>query len=132
MKHLLLLFVLLVAVLAITIPTSAQTITTFDLPGAVGVIQPARHYRRWRHNGLVTVDAELAFSHGLLRTPEGHITTFDVPDAAAASAHRPKHEQSGTIAGLYGDAADHVHGFVRDYRGRFTTVDSPAQFAQSS
>ena len=41
MKRLLLLFALLVASLAITIAAPAQTITTFDPPGAVGIVQPA-------------------------------------------------------------------------------------------
>ena len=66
-----------VATLAITIPTSAQTITTFDVPGDVDGITTMRSSRAATISGFY-LDAD-DVSHAFLRAPDGDITTFDVP-----------------------------------------------------
>jgi len=68
--------------------------------------------------------------HGFLRAPDGTFTTFDAPGAGA------EHNQfQGTLAfsvntarmvtGIYVDAANVLHGFLRGPDGTFTTIDAP-------
>jgi hypothetical protein len=70
--------------------------------------------------------------HGLIRHPDGTLTTFDVPGAGTGSyqgsgcpgCHRGLNS-SGTIAGTYIDANSVQHGFLRNSKGNFTTYDAP-------
>ena len=70
--------------------------------------------------------------HGLIRSPDGTLTTFDVPGAGTGSyqgsgcpgCHRGLN-QSGAIAGTYIDANSVQHGFLRSPQGKFTTFDAP-------
>ena len=108
--------VCLVAALAITISTSAQTITTFDVPGDVGGTYPTIVIESGAITGF-SVDGA-GVSHCFLRAPGGSITTFDFPGwGGSVGTQCPSMNDSGTIAGLYSDAADHIHGFVRDRHG---------------
>jgi probable HAF family extracellular repeat protein len=66
---------------------------------------------------------------GFVRSPDGRLTTFDVPGASATEA--AKINDDGQIVGRYSedtplvDDSERVHGFVRDRRGIVTTVDYP-------
>jgi probable HAF family extracellular repeat protein len=73
----------------------------------------------------VRSDGESAF----VRSPDGRMTTFDVPGARATEA--AKINDAGQIVGRYStdtalvDDSDHVRGFVRDGRGAITEIDRP-------
>ncbi len=60
---------------------------------------------------------------GLLRTPNGEIGTFTVPDADVTQAYGINSQ--GQIVGTYHDANGY-HGFLRDKDGTFTLIDGPA------
>jgi len=70
--------------------------------------------------------------HGLIRSPDGKLTTFDAPGAGTGSGQGTGCpvcarglNQSGAIAGIYSDANSVNHGFLRSPDGRFTTFDAP-------
>ena len=67
--------------------------------------------------------------HGLFRSPDGKLTTFDVPGAGTG---RPRHRLPGSsrplnlfgaIAGFYIDGNNVVHGYLRSPAGEITTFD---------
>src|SRR6266536_789543 len=109
------------------------TITTFDAPNAgtgpgqgtivfsVDCLNPA---------GAITatsLDASNVY-HGVLRAPDGTITTFDVPGAGTGPGQGTVPENistPGVVAGNYVDASDVNHGFVRAQHGAITTFDVP-------
>src|SRR2546422_30466 len=96
-------------------------ITTFDAPNAgtgpgqgtivfsVDCLNPA---------GAITatsLDANNVF-HGVLRAPDGTMTTFDVPGAGTGPFQGTLTfgiNPAGTIEGDYVDSSDVTHGFVR-------------------
>jgi hypothetical protein len=99
------------------------TITTFDVPAAVGLtgatgINPA---------GAITgfyFDAN-SVSHGFLRARDGTITAFDPPGSIAPFGTEPVAiTPAGAIVGNYSDGAM-LHGFLRAPDGTFTNVDPP-------
>jgi hypothetical protein len=61
--------------------------------------------------------------HGFLRTPDGTITTFDVPGAAGTRGNSIN--PAGEITGTYFDESFVTHGFLRARDGTFTTFDPP-------
>jgi hypothetical protein len=70
--------------------------------------------------------------HGLIRNPNGTLTTFEVPGAGTGMYQGTGCpgcyaglNQWGTIAGIYTDANTVFHGFVRSPNGKFTTYDAP-------
>jgi hypothetical protein len=70
--------------------------------------------------------------HGLIRSPDGKLTTFDAPGAGTGSGQGTGCpgcarglNQSGAIAGIYSDANSVNHGFLRSREGKFTTFDAP-------
>ena len=70
--------------------------------------------------------------HGLIRRPDGTLTTFDVPGAGTGSYQGSGCpgcarglNQLGVIAGTYIDANSVQHGFLRSPDGKFTTFDAP-------
>ena len=69
--------VLLIATLAASIPTFAQSIVTFDVPGAVGGTYPMIILESGPIAGYY-LDAD-GLEHGFLRGADGTITKFDVP-----------------------------------------------------
>ena len=97
------------------------TITTFDAPNAgtgpgqgtivfaVDCLNPA---------GAITatsVDANNVF-HGVLRAPDGTMTTFDVPSAGTGPFQGTVplcNNPAGAIIGYYIDSSDVHHGFLR-------------------
>jgi hypothetical protein len=70
--------------------------------------------------------------HGYLRSPDGKLTTFDVPGAGTGSGQgtncpgcAPGLNQWGAVAGIYSDANSVNHGYVRSPKGEITTFDAP-------
>jgi hypothetical protein len=70
--------------------------------------------------------------HDLVRSPDGKLTTFDVPGAGTGTYQGtgcPGCDTglnlSGAIAGIYSDANSVNHGFLRSREGNFTTFDAP-------
>jgi hypothetical protein len=66
--------------------------------------------------------------HGFLRTPDGAITTFDVPGAGTGPGQGTfagNINPAQAIAGRYVDASGVSHGFLRAPNGTITTFDAP-------
>ena len=65
--------------------------------------------------------------HGLVRTPEGKLVTYDVPGAQSTGCPGCSSglNQWGAIAGIFADTNSVNHGFVRHPDGKFTTFDAP-------
>src|SRR5438046_2359047 len=111
--------------------TRDGALATFDAPNAgtgpgqgtivfsVDCLNPA---------GAITatsLDANNVF-HGVLRAPDGTMTTFDVPGAGTGPFQGTLTfgiNQAGTIEGDYVDSSDATHGFVRASDGTITTFD---------
>jgi hypothetical protein len=75
------------------------------------------------------VDAK-AVLHGFLRTPDGHLTSFESPKAGSVRGARQETvtyiiNDLGVIAGTVGYSNSLVHGFVRLPSGFFTTSEAP-------
>jgi hypothetical protein len=108
----------------ICLATSAQTITTFDVPGAVQTIPTSIN-----NSGTITgshTDSG-GVGHGFLRTASGEFTTFDAPGAftvfqvPGGTTTAPQSiNAGGAIAGYYWTGAIDV-GFLRSPGGAFTT-----------
>lgn len=71
-------------------------------------------------------------SHGLLRSPQGKFTPFNVPAAGTGSYQgtgcpgcSEPINAFGAVAGYYVDANDVVHGFLRSPWGTFQTFEPP-------
>src|SRR5947207_330061 len=124
--------IILVA-LAISIPLSAQTITSFDAPDAgTGslqgtfvtsplIINPDGVIAGW------AVDSAFVY-HGFLRDKNGVITTFDAPGAGTGAGQGTLSfaiSPRGEITGFYFDGTNAVRGFLRDEEGVITTFDVP-------
>ena len=71
----------------------------------------------------IYVDAN-GLQHGFVRSPNGHITTFDVPNSTQIFAIHGVNE-FGMITGEYFDTESLVHGFLRTPNGQFATFDGP-------
>jgi len=106
--------------------THRNSITAFDVPGTgVQTIPIAINL-----GGLIAgydLDENAVF-HGFIRTPGGHITTFDAPGAGTT----PFNGTLGTAINLVGVVTGQVcgddtvcHGFIRTPGGHFTTFDAP-------
>jgi hypothetical protein len=70
--------------------------------------------------------------HGLVRSPGGRLTPFEVPGAGTGAGQgtgcpgcSPGLNDSGAIAGIYTDANNVFHGYLRSPEGAFTTFDAP-------
>jgi hypothetical protein len=115
-----------------------STLTQFDAPGAATISSPACAPDcgtfAFANNALgVTAgyytDTNIV-PHGLLRTPDGRIASFDAPGAGLGYGLNQGTvayaiNDLGVIAGLFEDASYVFHGFVRDPDGSFTTFDAP-------
>jgi hypothetical protein len=70
-------------------------------------------------------------SHGFLRSARGEFTTFDIPGAGASANEGTGCPSDcpvslndwGTVAGIYIDANDVLHGYLRTLDGKSATVD---------
>src|SRR5438874_684561 len=119
--------------LAISIPVSAQSITTFDAPGAGTGPFPEGTFPYSpliiNPNGAITgwYTDSAQVSHGFLRDRNGAFTTFDAPGAPGAGPGTFPFAISpgGEITGFYDNGINANHGFLRDKKGVVTTYDVP-------
>ncbi len=98
--------------------------TTIDRPGAKATAVTGINERGQLTGTSSTVGpAELFTAPEAFVLDRGAYTSVKVPGAAATSANAIN--DRGQVAGAYLDANGTIHGFLRDRRGRFTTVDHP-------
>jgi len=97
----------------------AQTVTTFDVPGAADTFPQSINT-----SGQVTGyyrDHVTFQPHGFVRDANGILTTFDVADSIYTMPQAINVE--GQITGTYQDAASELHGFLRQPDGGITSFD---------
>lgn len=120
----------LLVALAFTIPALAQTVITFDAPGAgTGPFQGTYAFNIHPSGTIIGFmrDADNA-RHGFIRTRNGSFTIFDAPGAGTAASQGTRAyaiNPSGTIAGFVIDSANAAHGYVRTKQGLITVFDAP-------
>src|ERR1051326_924719 len=113
---------IILIVLAITIPLSAQTITTFDAPGAgTGPLQGTYAFNINPSGTIIgfMLDAN-DVRHGFVRSQDGSFTIFDAPGAGTAAGQGTRAystNPSGTITGHFTDSVNVAHGYVRSNQG---------------
>ena len=125
--------VYLFAALAITLQTSAQTIITFDAPGAGTGAGQGTFADSINPKGEIAGFScdSASVRHGYVRSAKGDFTTFDAPGAGTSpfqgtAPHVGRTiNPAGAITGFYVDASDVVHGFLRAPDGTITTFDAP-------
>ena len=109
------------------------TITTFDAPNAgTGPGQGTIIFTGSCLNpggaiAATSIDAGNV-AHGILRAPDGTMTTFDAPSAGTSPGQGTSTfgiNQAGAIEGSFVDPSDVSHGFVRASDGTITTFDVP-------
>ena len=116
--------------LAISIPLSAQTITTFDAPGAgTGAFQ-GTYATNINPSGTIIGFSRDAndVRHGFVRSQDGSYTIFDPPGAGTGPGQGTRAytiNPSGAIAGFFSDAGNVFHGYVRSGQGVITVFDAP-------
>ena len=119
-----------IILVALAISTSAQTITTFDAPGAG--TRPGQGTRSLSIDPSGTI---IGFSvdannvrHGFVRSQDGSFTIFDAPGAGTAAGQGTRAysiSPSGTITGHFTDSVNTAHGYVRSNQGVITVFDAP-------
>jgi hypothetical protein len=115
---------------ALSVRLSAQTITTFDAPGAGTGFFEGTFANSMNPAGVITgfyTDTS-SVAHGFLRATDGIITTFDAPGAGTGSFQGTNPNSIswvGAITGYYTDAGFAFHGFVRAKDGTITVFDPP-------
>src|SRR5262249_5362963 len=116
--------------LAICIPLSAQTITTFDAPGAgTGAFQGTYAFAI-APSGTITGYSRDANNvrHGFIRSQQGSFTIFDAPGAGTAAGQGTRAysvNPAGEITGFFFDSVNVAHGYVRSNQGVITVFDAP-------
>ena len=112
--------VYLFAALAITLQTSAQTIFTFDAPGAGTGAGQGTFADSINPKGEIAGFSRDSASvrHGYVRSAKGDFTTFDAPGAGNATdsfqgTQATANNPSGKITGSYVDSGNLQHGFLR-------------------
>lgn len=105
---------------------SAQTITTFDVPGAVTGGYQGTFAIGSDSEGLImgVYTGQGGLSHGFLRAVNGSIVKFNVPGAVEGTDPQAINPQ-GVVTGNYIDAGNVNHGFIRTRAGQYTTFDPP-------
>src|SRR5438477_12191314 len=119
-----------IILVALAISTSAQTITTFDAPGAgtggrkgtyaLDIDPSGRTIGFFRDANNVR--------HGFSRSKNGTFTIFDAPGAGTAAGQGTRAyatNSSGSITGHFTDSANVAHGYVRSNQGVITVFDAP-------
>lgn len=106
------------------------SIFTFDAPGQI-----AGTYAGGVNNNGPVVGATFAanfLNHAYVRTADGTFTLFDAPDAGTAGSAVQYQgtiatavNSSGDVAGIYADANNQHHGFLRDAGGNLTEFQVP-------
>jgi hypothetical protein len=115
-----------------------STLTEFDAPRAAIVSSPAcapscgTIALANNTSGLIVgyyTDTYIV-PHGFVRTPDGHMISFDAPGAGLGAGLDQgtvaySVNELGVIAGQFEDANDVFHGFVRLPEGYFSAFDAP-------
>jgi hypothetical protein len=122
--------VTILAALAISIPVSAQTITTFDAPGAgTGALQGTYAFSISPCGAIIGFSRDAAdVRHGFVRSNDGDFIIFDAPGAGTAAFQGTRAysiNPSGEITGFFFDSATVAHGYVRSNQGDITVFDAP-------
>ena len=109
---------------------SAQTITTFDAPGAGTGPNQGTYAFNINPSGTIIGFSRDAndVRHGFLRSRDGSFTIFDAPGAGTAAGQGTRAystNPSGTITGHFSDSANTAHGYVRSNQGVITAFDAP-------
>jgi hypothetical protein len=112
-------------------------LTTFEAPGGgTGIDQgtgcPGCYsgFNQWGAIATNYTDANNVF-HGLIRSPNGKLTTFDAPDAGTGSYQGTgcfsdcpvSLNDWGVITGVYVDSNYVYHGYLRTPAGKIVTID---------
>jgi hypothetical protein len=97
----------------------AQTVTTFDVPGAADTF-PQSINASGQLTGYYR-DHVTFQPHGFVRDTNGILTTFDVADSIYTMPQGINAE--GQVTGTYQDAASNVHGFLRQPAGGIISFD---------
>jgi hypothetical protein len=116
--------------LAISIPLSAQTITTFDAPGAgTGPFQGTYATNIGPSGTIIGFSRDANdVRHGFIRSQDGSFTIYDAPGAGTAAGQGTRAygiNPSGTITGHFTDSVNAAHGYVRSNQGVITVFDAP-------
>src|SRR5262245_27560410 len=120
----------ILVVLAISIPLSAQTITTFDAPGAgTGAFQ-GTYATNLAPSGTIIGFSRDAndVRHGFVRSKDGSFTIFDAPGGGTGPGQGTRAyalNPSGTMTGWFIDSIGAVHGYARSNQGVITVFDAP-------
>ena len=112
------------------------TITTFDAPGAGTNTAQGTAPSAINASGVITgASADSSgVEHGFIRSASGTYTSFDAPGAGTSGngiglksegTIPGSIDTAGDISGVYTDASNQHHGFVRAANGTFTTFDAP-------
>jgi hypothetical protein len=116
--------------LAKYVPAAAQSITTFDAPGAgTGPLQ-GTYATNLNPSGAIigfSRDANNA-RHGFVRSQDGSFTIFDAPGAGTGAGQGTRAyviNPSGAITGFFSDSVNVFHGYVRSNQGVITVFDAP-------
>jgi sugar lactone lactonase YvrE len=107
---------------------SAGAFTTFEVPGAgKGAMQGTLPISINTGGSIagIYIDPN-SIMRGFVRAADGTISTFDVPNSAAATGTYPfSINAGGDIAGMYYGTKPAYHGFLRTADGKITTFDVP-------
>ena len=116
--------------LAMLTSVSAQTITTFDAPGAgTGFLQGTLALNIDPSGTIIgfSIDANNV-RHGFIRSRDGSFTIYDAPGAGTGAGQGTRAysiNPSGTITGHFTDSVNVAHGYVRSDQGVITVFDAP-------
>src|SRR4029453_4151604 len=116
--------------LAMSIAISAQTITTFDAPGAgTGPLQ-GTYALNIDPSGTIMgfIRDANEVRHGFVRSQDGSFTIFDAPGAGTGAGQGTRAysiNPTGTITGHFTDSVNAAHGYVRFNQGVITVFDAP-------
>ena len=110
--------------------TAAQTITTFDAPGAgTGAFQGTYATNIAPSGPIIGFSGDANnVRHGFVRSQDGSFTVFDAPGAGTAAFQGTRAyatNPSGTVTGWFNDSAGAIHGYVRSNQGAITVFDAP-------
>jgi hypothetical protein len=122
--------VTILVALALSIPMSAQTITTFDAPGAgTGAFQGTYAFNISPSGTIIGYSRDANnVRHGFIRSEQGSFTIFDAPGAGTAAGQGTRAysiNPAGKITGFFFDSVNAAHGYVRSNQGVITVFDAP-------
>ena len=116
--------------LAISTSISAQTITTFDAPGAgTGAFQGTYATNIGPSGTIIGFSRDANdVRHGFIRSKHDSFIIFDAPGSGTGPGQGTRAyatNPSGSITGFFSDAGNVFHGYVRSNQGVITVFDAP-------